>query len=89
MIGGSPAEHAVVLWEHKTQLRHSASQAGSLFDQVNLQARVGKIERRPHTPNTAAYDQDCGWLDTVNPWVDHLHACLPMLGLFDDKKGYI
>jgi hypothetical protein len=55
----SPAKHAIVLREHITELRHSPSQARSLFDEVNLQTGIGKVKRGAHTANTSS-DHKCG-----------------------------
>ena len=58
MIGGATTQHAVVLREHVTELRHSAAQTGRLFDEVNLQAGVRQVERSPHPTDAAANNHD-------------------------------
>jgi hypothetical protein len=67
VIGGAPAEDAVVLGEHKTQLGDSAAQARGLFYQINFQSGVSQVEGGPHPPNAAAHNQGGGWFASGNP----------------------
>jgi len=58
MIGSTTTQDAIVLREHVPELGHSAAQTGRLFDEVNLEAGISKVERRPHPTNAAANNHD-------------------------------
>jgi hypothetical protein len=77
VIGGAPAEHAIVLREHIAKLGDPASQAGRLFNKIDFQPSVSQIQCCAHTPNPAANYQGRGGFTTDYPGFDHLHECLP------------
>ena len=54
VVGGSPAEYAVVLGEHVAELCHPSTYAGRLLDQIYFQACVRHVQRSAHTAYTAA-----------------------------------
>jgi hypothetical protein len=58
MIGSTTAQDAIVLRERVPELSHSAAQTGCLFDEVNFEAGICQVERRPHPTHAAANNHD-------------------------------
>ena len=53
-LGGDNSHRAVVGGEGLVELRHHSADGGGFFDQVDIKAGVGKIERRLHAGDPAA-----------------------------------
>ena len=71
MIGRATAQYTVVLWEHEPKLRDPSTQTGRLLYEVYFQAGIGQVERRPHTGNSAPYDQRRGGFGDTFTLRDH------------------
>jgi hypothetical protein len=60
VIGGAPAEDAVVSRKHKAELRDAPAQAVHRFDQLDPDTRLGEVDRRTHAGDAAPHHQDDG-----------------------------
>jgi hypothetical protein len=63
-----------MLGEHEAQLRHPASQTGSLLHEIDLQSRIRQVERGAHAANPTTDHKGSRGSRTIHPASLHLHT---------------